>query len=133
MKDIQVMDHQTNLARLNTIISISGCYFGQGEEYMKSVLAQDELNNGESNRYGEQDGDEDVGHDDDVEEDSNTYMDACSDDIMEDEQDDGFTDANGDVLMTINCELEDGEEMETKDAINENQSVKKKRLKKDFS
>lgn len=118
---MQVMDHQANLARLNTIISISGCYFGQGEEYMKSVLAQDELNNGVSNRFDDVDSDE---------EDNDAYMDACSDDMVEDELDDGCADENEDELMTIDCELEDGEEIEAKD---ENQSVKKKRPNKDFS
>lgn len=121
---MQVMDHQANLARLNTIISISGCYFGQGEEYMKSVLAQDELNNGVSNRFDDVDSDE---------EDNDTYMDACSDDMVEDELDDGCADENEDELMTVDCELEDGEEIEAKDAITKNQSVKKKRPNKDFS
>lgn len=131
MKEMQVKDHQTNLAQLNTIISISGCYFGQGEEYMKSILAQDELNNGLSNRFADLDGDEKLGHDDDNEED-NTYMDACSNDMVEDEVGNVYTEANGDVLMTIDCELEDGEEIEAKDSITESQLVKKNRSNKDF-
>jgi hypothetical protein len=132
---MQVMDHQANLARLNTIISISGCYFGQGEEYMKSVLAQNELNNGVSNRCGDKDSDEQFGHDDDNEEDNDTYMNTCSDDMVEDELtlDDGCACENEDEVMNIDCELEDGEEIEAKDAMTENQLVKKKRPKKDFS